>query len=127
MSVRGYLVPFPDHGAADLMSNHLVQVVQTTGSGKIIARTSLPETPTKGIENPSGLDSRLALRKLEFFRLEENQWVFLHGTLVDGSQESEEVDFDVQSAERIKCTLTNMSGSEGQFFLDCTYEPADLQ
>ena len=127
MSVRGYLVPFPDHGAADLMSNHLVQVVQTTGSGKIIARTSLPDTPTKGTEHPSGSDSRWTRRKLEFFRLEEDEWVFLHGTTIYGGQESEEVNLDVQSAESIKCTLTNMSGREGQFFLDCTYEPADQQ
>jgi hypothetical protein len=125
MSVSGYLVPFPDHGAADLMSNHLEQVVQTTGPGKIFTRTTSPANPSNGPENPSGSDSRSTRMKLEFFRLKENEWVLLHDTTVEGGQESEEVVLDVQSAESIKCTLTNMSGREGQFFLDCTYEPAD--
>ena len=123
MSVSGYLVPFPDHGAADLMSNHLEQVVQTTGPGKIIARTSLPAAPGKGSGIPSGPIVRSARKKLEFFRLEKNEWVLLYCTMVEGGQEPEESLLDVQSAESIKCRLTNMSGSEGQFSLECTYEP----
>ncbi|HAI09651.1 MAG TPA: hypothetical protein DCM17_10010, partial [Dehalococcoidia bacterium] len=59
----------------------------------------------------------------EFFRLEKNEWVLLYGTMVEGGQEPEESLLDVQSAESIKCRLTNMSGSEGQFSLECTYEP----
>lgn len=127
MSVSGYLVPFPDHGAADLMSNHLEQVVQTTGPGKIIARTSLPAAPGKVPENPSGSAGRSARKKLEFFRLEENEWVLLYEAMIDGGQEPQESVLDVQSAGTIRCTLTNMSGSEGQFHLDCSYEPTDQQ
>ena len=125
MSVSGYLVPFPDHGAADLMSNHLEQVVEATGPGKIIARTSLPRTPGKGAEIPSGPGGRSTRKKLEFFRQEENEWVLLHEVIIDGGQEPEETEFDVQSAESIKCRLTNMSGSEGQFHLDCSCEPRE--
>jgi hypothetical protein len=121
MSISGYLVPFPDHGAADLMSNHLEQVVQTTGPGRIIARTSLPGTTAKGP------DGRSTQKKLEFFRLEENEWVLLYEAMIEGGQELEESTFDVQAAESIKCRLTNMSGSEGQFHLDCAYEPDEAQ
>ena len=127
MSVSGYLVPFPDHGAADLMSNHLEQVVQTTGPGKILARTSLPAAPGRGPENPSGSGGRSTRKKLEFFRLEENEWVLLHEAIIDGGQEPEESAFYAQSAVSIKCRLTNMSGGEGQFHLDCSYEPGEAQ
>ena len=125
MSITGYLLPFPDPGAADLMSDHLEQVVQATGPGKILITTSLPEILTKGLENPSGPGSQFARKKLEFFRLEGNEWMFLFGTTSDSGQKSEEVLFEVQAAETVKCKLTNMSGREGQFSLACTYEPRD--
>ena len=44
MSVSGYLLPFPDPGAADLMSDHLEQEVHAAGPGKIRLRVSLPGT-----------------------------------------------------------------------------------
>ncbi len=127
MSISGYLLPFPDPGAADLMSDHLEQVVQATGPGKILVTTSLPEILTKGLENPSGPGSRFARKKLEFFSLEGNDWIYLSGTTSDSGQKSEEVFFDVQAAETVKCKLTNMSGREGQFSLECSYEPRDQQ
>ena len=127
MSISGYLLPFPDPGAADLMSDHLEQVVQATGPGKILVTTSLPEILTKGLENPSGPGSRFARKKLEFFRLEGNDWIYLSGTTSDSGQKSEEVLLNVQAAETVKCKLTNMSGREGQFSLECSYEPRDQQ
>ena len=125
MSISGYLLPFPDPGAADLMSDHLEQVVQATGTGKILITTSLPEILTNGLENPSGPGSRFARKKLEFFRLEGNDWIYLSGTTSDSGHKSEEVFLDVQAAETVKCKLTNMSGREGQFYLECSYEPRD--
>ena len=122
MSVSGYLLPFPDPGAADMMSDHLEQVVQATGPGKIIVTTSLPETSTNGLEGPAGLGGQLTRKKLEFFRLEDKEWVFLYGTTVDGGPEPEKVVLDVQAAGTIRCKLTNMSGREGQFFLECSFE-----
>ncbi len=127
MSISGYLLPFPDPGAADLMSDHLEQVVQATGPGKILVTTSLPEILTKGLENPSGPGSRFARKKLEFFRLEGNDWIYLSGATSDSGHKSEEVFLDVQAAETVKCKLTNMSGREGQFSLECSYEPGDQQ
>ena len=126
MSVSGYLLPFPDPGAADMMSDHLEQVVQANGPGKIIVTTSLPETSANGLEGPAGLGGQLTRKKLEFFRLEDKEWVFLYGTTVDGGQEPEQVVLDVQAAGTIRCTLTNMSGREGQFSLECSYEPGEV-
>ena len=125
MSITGYLLPFPDPGAADLMSDHLEQVVQATGPGKILITTSLPEILTQVLEDPSGPDRRFARKKLEFFRLEGNDWIYLSGTTSDSGQKSEEVFLNVQAAETVKCKLTNMSGREGQFSLACSYEPRD--
>ena len=125
MSINGYLLPFPDPGAADLMSDHLEQVVQATGPGKILITTSLPEILTNGLEDPSGPGSRFARKKLEFFRLKGNEWIYLSGTTSDSGQKSEEVLFEVQAAQTVKCKLTNMSGREGQFYLECSYEPRD--
>ena len=123
MSVSGYLLPFPDPGAADMMSDHLEQVVQATGPGKIIVTTSLPEASTRGVGKPSGLEVQPALRKLEFFKLEEKEWEFLYAITVDGGPEPEKMVLDVQAAGTIRCKLTNMSGREGQFSLECSYEP----
>ena len=125
MSINGYLLPFPDPGAADLMSDHLEQVVQATGPGKILITTSLPEILAKALEDPSGPGSQFARKKLEFFRLEGNDWIYLSGTTSDSGQKSEEVFLNVQAAETVKCKLTNMSGREGQFYLECSYEPRD--
>lgn len=127
MSISGYLLPFPDPGAADLMSDHLEQVVQATGPGKILVTTSLPEILEKRLEKPSGPGSRFARKKLEFFRLEGNDWIYLSGTTSDSGQKSEEVFLNVQAAETVKCKLTNMSDREGQFSLECKYEPRDQQ
>jgi len=127
MSVSGYLLPFPDPGAADMMSDHLEQVVQANGPGRILVTTSLPENLTSGSENLSRSVGQPALRKLEFFRLEEKEWVCFHSTTVDGGPEPGKIVLDVQAAGTIRCKLTNMSGREAQFSLECSYEPGELE
>ena len=131
MSISGYLLPFPDPGAADLMSDHLEQVIKTTLPGKLLIRASLPETLSEklnqGSANPSGSGSRFARKKLEIFWLDGNDWVFLSGTTSDSDLEWEEVAWEVHSAQTLKCKLTNMSGREGQFSLGCTFEPREVQ
>lgn len=127
MSISGYLLPFPDPGAADLMSDHLEQMVQAAGPGKIFVATALPASMNIGFENPSGSGGQSARKKLEFFRLEESEWVFLYGTTVDGGPEPGIVVLDVDAAGTIRCKLTNISGKEGQFFLECIYESVEAQ
>jgi hypothetical protein len=41
----------------------------------------------------------------------------------DGDQVVEEVALDVLSAGTLKGRVTNLSGMEGQFTLDCTFVP----
>jgi hypothetical protein len=117
MRVSGYLVPFPDPGAADLMSDYLEQEVQTAGPGRILIRVSLPRV------FPSESGGRYARKKLELFKLEGKDWVPLWDATSDSHQESEEVSWEVFSSGTLKSRLTNMSGTEGQFSLECTFVP----
>ena len=56
MKVSGHLVPFPDSGAADLMSNNLELWVEADGSGQIKCQAHVSvKTPTE-ITRPAGLD-----------------------------------------------------------------------
>ena len=125
MSITGYLLSFPDPGAADMMSDHLEQVVHAIGPGRILVTTSLPETSTSGSENLSGAVGQSARSKLEFFRLEEKEWVLLDYATVDGGQGSEKMALNVPAAGTIRCKLTNMSGREGQFSLECSFEAGE--
>jgi hypothetical protein len=122
MRVSGYLVPFPDPGAADLMSYHLEQEVHVDGPGKILMKVSLPRTLNEGPEGPSKFGSYFARKKLELFRLEGKDWILLCDT-TESDQESQEVSWEVLSSGTLKCRLTNTSGSEGQFSLECTFIP----
>jgi len=67
MSVSGYLLPFPDPGAADLMSDHLEQEVHAAGPGKIRLRVSLPGTRFDEAGSPAHTGTRFARKKLEGF------------------------------------------------------------
>jgi hypothetical protein len=125
MRVSGYLVPFPDLGAADMMSDHLEQEVQATGPGRIFMRVSLPRTRDEGLEGPSESGGRYSRKKLELFRLEGKDWILLWDATSDSYQESEEVSWEVLSAGTLKSRLTNMSGMEGQFSLECTFIQSD--
>jgi hypothetical protein len=123
MRVSGYLVPFPDPGAADLMSDHLEQEVRADSPGKILMKVSLPRTLNEGPKGPSKSGSRFARKKLELFRLEGKDWILLCDTTNNSDQESQEVSWEVLSSGTLKCRLTNMSGTEGQFSLECTFIP----
>ena len=61
MKVSGHLVPFPDSGAADLMSNNLELWVEADGSGQIRCQAHVFErTPTE-ITQPTQLDYKKPL------------------------------------------------------------------
>ena len=126
MSVSAYLVPFPDPGAFDLMSDHLEQEVQTTGPGKISMKVSLPQALFDGSVSMAKSGSGFARKKLELFRREGDDWTLLWGATTASDQAWEEVSWDVASAETLKCRLTNMTGREGQFSLDCRFTPSSL-
>ena len=66
MSVSGYLLPFPDPGAADLMSDHLEQDVQAAGPGKLRLRVSLPGTRFDEAGSPAQTGTRFARKKLKY-------------------------------------------------------------
>ena len=123
MSVSGYLLPFPDPGAADLMSDHLEQEVHAEGPGKIRLRVSLPGTLFDEAGSPAHTGTRFARKKLEVLQEAEDGWALLWSATSDGDQVVEEVALDVLSAGSLKGRVTNLSGMEGQFTLDCTFVP----
>ena len=77
MRVSGYLLPFPDPGAADLMSDHLEQEVPAAGPGTIRLRVSLPGTRFDEAGSPAQTGTRCARTKLEVFQAAEDGWVLL--------------------------------------------------
>ena len=123
MRVSGYLLPFPDPGAADLMSDHLEQEVHAAGPGTIRLRVSLPGTRFDEAGSPAQTGTRFARTKLEVLQEAADGWAVLWSATSDGDQVVEEVALDVFSAGTLKARLTNLSGMEGQFTLDCTFVP----
>ena len=118
MRVTGYLVPFPDTGAADLMSDHLEQEVQATGPGKVSIKVSLPRTRNEGASVTAGGYAR---KKLELFQRKGSGWMLLRDVTTDSHQEWEELSWEVSGPGMLKSKLTNMSGTEGQFSLECIF------
>ena len=98
MSVSGYLLPFPDPGAADLMSDHLEQEVHAAGPGKIRLRVSLPGTLFDEAGSPAHTGTRFARKKLEVLQEAEDGWALLWSATSDGDQVVEEIALDVLSA-----------------------------
>ena len=123
MRISGHLVPFPDPGAADLMSDHLEQIVQADGPGKISCKISLPRTSPNLPDIPSASRSGFARKLLEISRQEGEGWVPLWSSATDSYQSLEEISCDVVAAGTFKCKVMNMSGIEGQFSLESTFLP----
>ena len=123
MRISGHLVPFPDTGAADLMSDHLEQIVQAEGPGKISCKISLPRTLFKPPAAPSASQGGFARKMVEIFKQEGEDWLPLLSSTTDSHQALEEIFCDVGSAGTFKCKVMNMSGTEGQFSLESTFLP----
>ena len=123
MRVSGYLLPFPDPGAADLMSDHLEQDVQAAGPGQLRLCVSLPGTRFDETGSPAQTGARFARMKLEVLHAAADGWAVLWSATSDGDQAVEEIALDVLSAGTLKGRVTNLSGMEGQFTLDCTFVP----
>ena len=125
MSVSAYLVPFPDPGAFDLMSDHLEQEVLTTGPGKLLVSVFLPGAFFEGSKAIDKSGKCIPRKRLEFFKRDGTDWTLLWGATTDSEQAREEVCWDVATAETLKCRLTNMTGTEGQFSLECKFIPSE--
>ena len=120
MRVSGYLVPFPDHGAADLMSDHLEQQIHADGPGTLELQVTVPKTVSN---RPSEGAYRFARKQLKVMRRDGEEWVPLVEATTDTDNSSESFLVEVLSPGRLLCRLTNMSGIEGQFTLECTFRP----
>ena len=84
MRVSGYLLPFPDPGAADLMSDHLEQDVHAAGPGTLRLRVSLPGTRFDAAGSPAQTGTRFARTKLEVLQEAADGWAVLWSATSDG-------------------------------------------
>ncbi len=84
---------------------------------------SLPGTLFDEAGSPAQTGTRFARKKLEVLQEAEDGWALLWSATSDGDQVVEEVALDVLSAGTLKGRVTNLSGMEGQFTLDCTFVP----
>ena len=123
MRISGQLVPFPDHGAADLMSDHLEQIVQAEGPGKISCKITLPSTLPKPPDVTSASPGGFARKMVEISKQDGEDWLPLWSSTTDSYQALEEISCDVVSAGTFRCKVMNMSGTEGQFSLESTFLP----
>ena len=123
MRISGHLVPYPDPGAADLMSDHLEQIVQAEGPGKISCQISLPRTLLKPAGVPSAPPGGFARKMVEIAKQEGEDWLPLWSSTTDSYQALEEISCDVVSSGTFRCKVMNMSGTEGQFSLESTFLP----
>ncbi len=126
MAITGYLVPFPDPGAADLMSQCLEQVVESIGPGVMVTLVSMPRVIVSATPGADPAQSGFARKKLELFRKRDGGlWELLEEAVTPSPEASEEVRWDVTAAATCRIRLTNMGGVEGQFSLDCRFLPSD--
>ncbi len=123
MIISGHLVPFPDTGAADLMSDHLEQIVQADGPGKISCQISLPRALISPPNGPSPSPGGFARKLVEISKQEGEGWLPLWSATTDSYQALEEISYEVVAAGTFKCKVMNMSGIEGQFSLESTFLP----
>jgi hypothetical protein len=126
MRISGQLVPFPDTGAADLMSDHLEQIVEANGPGKILCKITLPKTLPKPPDGFSEAPGGFARKMVEIAKQEGEDWLPLWSSTSHSYQALEEISCDVVSAGAFKCKIMNMSGTEGQFTLESTFLPNPL-
>jgi hypothetical protein len=84
---------------------------------------SLPGPRFDEAGSPAHTGTRFARKKLEVFQEAEDGWALLWSATSDGDQVVEEIALDVLSAGTLKGRVTNLSGMEGQFTLDCTFVP----
>lgn len=127
MALTGYLVPFPDPGAFDLMSRWLEQDVEATGTGTISVLVTMPRIirrPAEAAQAAADASSPgFARKKLELFRHCGGTWLPLSESVTPSPEAAEEITWPVTRPGLYRARLTNMGGMEGQFSLDCRFRP----
>ena len=124
MKVSGHLVPFPDSGAADLMSNNLELWVEADGSGQIRCQAHVSEkTPTE-ITRPAELDYKNPFVRLQIYKQISNEWIAIWDSIESPFESSREIICYVDSGGIFKSKLTNISGLDRQFTLETFFIPA---
>ena len=127
MALTGYLVPFPDPGAFDLMSRWLEQDVKAAGPGTITVRVTMPRIIRRPAETGGASaevsNAGFARKKLELFRHCGGEWIPLAESVTASPEAAEELTWAVTDPGLYRTRLTNMGGMEGQFSLDCRFRP----
>ena len=126
MKISGHLIPFPDPGAADMMSDHLELIVEADGPGKISCQITLPRSFPESPGVPAAPPGGFALTVVEITKQEGRNWLPLWSATTDSYQALEEMSCEVVSAGTFKCKLMNMSRIEGQFSLESTFIPCPM-
>jgi len=125
MKVSGHLVPFPDSGAADLMSNNLELWVEADGSGQIRCQAHVFErTPTE-ITQPTQLDYKKPFIRLQVYKQISNEWIAIWDSIESRFESTREIICYVDSSGIFKSKLTNISGLGRQFTLEAFFTPAE--
>ena len=122
MSITGYLVPFPDPGAWDLMSDRLEEELEALGPGAVRVRLSLPPAPPS--QDDSLSTGGFARKRVLLLSREESSWATLYDATTASRSPTEELLLEVPAAATLRCRVMNMGGTEGQFTLDCAFIPA---
>ena len=125
MKVSGHLVPFPDSGAADLMSNNLELWVEADGSGQIRCQAHVSERTPMGITPATHLDYKNPFIRLQIYKQISNEWIAIWDSIESPFESSREIICYVDSSGIFKSKLTNISGLDRQFTLEAFFTPAE--
>ena len=125
MKVTGHLVPFPDSGAADLMSNNLELWVEADGSGQIQCQAHVSERTPMGITPHNHLGYKNPFIRLQIYKQISNEWIAIWDSIESPFESSREIICYVDSSGIFKSKLTNISGLDRQFTLEAFFTPAE--
>ena len=125
MKVSGHLVPFPDSGAADLMSNHLELWLEGEGSGQICCKAHVAEKIPRQIIRPIHSDFKAPFIRLQIYKQICNEWTEIWDSIESQFETPREIICHVDSSGVFKSKLTNLSGLDRQFTLEACFTPTE--
>ena len=125
MKVSGHLVPFPDSGAADLMSNHLEIRLEGEGAGQIYCTAHVTEKIPRRVTHPIQPNSRAPFIRLQIYKQICNEWMEIWDSIESHFETTREIICHVSSSGIFKSKLTNLSGLDRQFTLEAYFTPTE--